>query len=369
VPGRAPRPRAHSAASPSRPPLASRRDTRPRPTGPSTRRAASPPRARRHGAIPHAPPLVVPAGGCRGGGRREKSVCRAAAEGEGGRRSRPPRAAPAALPQDAPPRRAPAPPARAGAKAKPKAKGKAGTPAPAPQPSRARSFAVRTASTLVLVAFFAAVVAAGHVPLAIMVLGMQVLMCRELFALARAARVGERAPPGGALPTRVGEWYFFFVAAFWFYLRCEGERGGATTATGACAPTPSAGPPPPPQLCAQAAGSGGHLHRPRRARRALGAHPPCARHVRVVRRRLCRVRPAPAQGVLPLPIPPGEGVGGGGRGVGWGFRGVFWRARPRPQPPSFPLRLSQYAWTHLTLLFIFVPTSFFVSNIFDGIIW
>jgi phosphatidate cytidylyltransferase len=29
----------------------------------------------------------------------------------------------------------------------------------------------------------------------------------------------------------------------------------------------------------------------------------------------------------------------------------------------------QYAWTHLTLLFIFVPTSFFVSNIFDGIVW
>ena len=64
-----------------------------------------------------------------------------------------------------------------------------------------------------------------------------------------------------------------------------------------------------------------------------------------------------------------RGWEGGGRGVGWGFRGVFWRARPRPQPPSSPLRLSQYAWTHLTLLFIFVPTSFFVSNIFDGIIW
>lgn len=45
---------------------------------------------------------------------------------------------------------------------------------------------------------------------------------------------------------------------------------------------------------------------------------------------------------------------------------------------SFVLRLRkgcylyqfrQYAWTHLTLLFIFVPTSFFVSNIFDGIVW
>ena len=45
---------------------------------------------------------------------------------------------------------------------------------------------------------------------------------------------------------------------------------------------------------------------------------------------------------------------------------------------SFVLRLEkgcylyqfgQYAWTHLILLFVFVPSSFFVSNIFDGIIW
>ena len=45
---------------------------------------------------------------------------------------------------------------------------------------------------------------------------------------------------------------------------------------------------------------------------------------------------------------------------------------------SFVLRLEkgcylyqfgQYAWTHLILLFMFVPSSFFVSNIFDGIIW
>lgn len=29
----------------------------------------------------------------------------------------------------------------------------------------------------------------------------------------------------------------------------------------------------------------------------------------------------------------------------------------------------QYAWVHLILLFVFMPSSFFVSNIFDGIIW
>lgn len=85
--------------------------------------------------------------------------------------------------------------------------------------TRARSFAVRTASTFVLVAGFVAVIAAGHVPLAAMILGIQAAMCRELFALARAARAGERAPPGGELPTAVGEWYFFGVAAFWMYFR------------------------------------------------------------------------------------------------------------------------------------------------------
>ena len=78
---------------------------------------------------------------------------------------------------------------------------------------------MRTASTLVLVAGFVAVIWAGHVPLAAMILGIQAAMCRELFALARAARAGERAPPGGDLPTAVGEWYFFGVAAFWMYFR------------------------------------------------------------------------------------------------------------------------------------------------------
>ena len=32
-------------------------------------------------------------------------------------------------------------------------------------------------------------------------------------------------------------------------------------------------------------------------------------------------------------------------------------------------QFGNYAWTHLILLFVFIPSSFFVSNIFDGIIW
>lgn len=32
-------------------------------------------------------------------------------------------------------------------------------------------------------------------------------------------------------------------------------------------------------------------------------------------------------------------------------------------------QFGQYAWTHMILLIIFVPSSFFVSNIFEGLIW
>jgi CDP-diglyceride synthetase len=32
-------------------------------------------------------------------------------------------------------------------------------------------------------------------------------------------------------------------------------------------------------------------------------------------------------------------------------------------------QFGQYAWTHMIILIIFVPSSFFVSNIFEGLIW
>jgi len=32
-------------------------------------------------------------------------------------------------------------------------------------------------------------------------------------------------------------------------------------------------------------------------------------------------------------------------------------------------QFGQFAWTHMILLVVFIPTSFFVSNIFDGLIW
>ena len=41
----------------------------------------------------------------------------------------------------------------------------------------------------------------------------------------------------------------------------------------------------------------------------------------------------------------------------------------RLEKGCYMYQFGQYAWTHLILLFVFIPSSFFVSNIFDGIIW
>jgi CDP-diglyceride synthetase len=32
-------------------------------------------------------------------------------------------------------------------------------------------------------------------------------------------------------------------------------------------------------------------------------------------------------------------------------------------------QFGQFAWTHMILLVVFIPTSFFVRNIFDGLMW
>lgn len=46
---------------------------------------------------------------------------------------------------------------------------------------------------------------------------VQVVMCRELFKLARHTGFQDERPLQG---TRAQQWYFFFTAAFWLYLRC-----------------------------------------------------------------------------------------------------------------------------------------------------
>ena len=148
-----------------------------------------------------------------------------------------------------------------------------------------------------------------------------------------------------------GGWYFFFVAAFWIYLRfihkqLEVEVGSAAAtaaleeaaaykleaAAAAAASSSSAAP----SLFLSHSPSLASLLATLRARSAAAAAWLLRRHTFV------------AFALYTL---------------GW---------------VSFVLRLErgcylyqfrQYAWTHLILLLVFVPSSFFVSNIFDGIIW
>ena len=39
------------------------------------------------------------------------------------------------------------------------------------------------------------------------------------------------------------------------------------------------------------------------------------------------------------------------------------------QKGRYTYQFGQYAWTHMILLVVFIPSSFFVSNIFDGLMW
>ena len=41
----------------------------------------------------------------------------------------------------------------------------------------------------------------------------------------------------------------------------------------------------------------------------------------------------------------------------------------RLQKRMYSFQFAQYAWTHMILLVVFIPSSFFVSNIFDGLMW
>lgn len=70
-----------------------------------------------------------------------------------------------------------------------------------------RSFAVRTLSTVVLIAGFLAFLWAGHVPLMFLVLIIQALMVREAFSLGRMDKEEEALPGFRAL-----QWYFFWVS-------------------------------------------------------------------------------------------------------------------------------------------------------------
>ena len=80
--------------------------------------------------------------------------------------------------------------------------------------NKLQSFKTRLYSTLVLMVSFAAIIYAGHVPLMVLVFCIQTVMVKELFQLAREAQQ-ERRLPG----FRAQQWWFYFVAAFWVYVR------------------------------------------------------------------------------------------------------------------------------------------------------
>jgi phosphatidate cytidylyltransferase len=158
---------------------------------------------------------------------------------------------------------------------------------------------VRLYSTVVLIAAFLATVWAGHVPLALLIFGIQTVMVRELFALARVAQ-RERRLRG----FRAQQWYFYLVAAFWTYVRYI-KRNLAVELTSSAA----------------AARLFGWLLR-RHALVSFSLY--CAGFVAFV---------------LSL------------------------------EKDDYLYQFGQFAWTHMILLTVFLPSSFFVALVFDGIAW
>jgi len=158
---------------------------------------------------------------------------------------------------------------------------------------------VRLYSTLVLMVSFAAIIYAGHVPLMGLIFSIQTVMVKELFQLAREAQQ-ERKLPG----FRAQQWYFYFVAAFWVYVRFVKNN-----------------------LIVEMSGSVMLV-------RLLGT---------LVRRHTMVSYTLYACG------------------FGWFVLGL--------EKGSYTYQFGQFAWTHMILMTVFLPSSFFVSNIFEGIIW
>ncbi|KAK9813894.1 hypothetical protein WJX73_003570 [Symbiochloris irregularis] len=176
------------------------------------------------------------------------------------------------------------------------------------QQNRFRSLKTRAISTVVLVGTFVGVIYLGHVPLMLMIFGIQYLMVNELFKLATQAQQQQqqqlRPDRRPAATSTFLQWYFFFVAAFWLYIRFVKKQLAVEITSNA--------------LLAHATGW------------ILKGHTLISFSLYVA-----------------------------------GFVGFVLKLRKKYYLQQF----GQYAWTHLILLFVFVPSSFFVSNIFDGIIW
>lgn len=165
--------------------------------------------------------------------------------------------------------------------------------------SRFQSFRIRLYSTVVLIGSFVGIVYAGHVPLMFMVLAIQTVMVKELFALARVAQQ-DRKIPG----FRAQQWYFYVVAAFYVYIGyIKNNLMVEVTSSARLA-----------QIMAWL------LRRHSLASFSLY----CAGFV-------CFV----------LTLEKG----------------------------TYTYQFGQFAWTHMILLVVFIPSSCFVANMFEGIIW
>lgn len=170
------------------------------------------------------------------------------------------------------------------------------------QKDRYRSFRVRFASSIVLIGSFLAIIYAGHVPLMFMILGIQTMMVKELYALATHAQ--RLRKPAGFTDRRILPWYFFAVAAFWMYIRFIKSNLIVEITSSA-----------------RLARMFGWL---------LKRHTIISFYLYVV-----------------------------------GFVSFVLTLKKS----LYVYQFGQYAWTHMILMVVFVPSSFFVSNVFEGMIW
>lgn len=166
------------------------------------------------------------------------------------------------------------------------------------QQKRVASLRTRTVSTVAMIAGFLGVIYAGHVPLVFLVLGLQYLIVKELFMMARVAQK-DRKVPG----FRAQQWYFFFVAAFYLYLRFIKNN-----------------------LLVE-----------------LTSSKYASAFAWLLRRHTIMAYSLYMAGFVAFVLSLKKGM--------------------------YLYQFGQYAWTHMILLTIFVPSSFFVSNIFEGLIW
>lgn len=165
-----------------------------------------------------------------------------------------------------------------------------------------KTFLVRARWTFILIGSFCFFIWMGHVPLMAMILGIQYLMVRELYALTeKAHRLRQKELNEKRKPPK---WFFFFVATFWQYFRFVQK-----------------------QLIVE-----------------FNMNPTIASLLGwTIEQHSIVAFALYVSGFVAFVLKLEKGY--------------------------YLVQFRQYAWVHLILLFVFMPSSFFVSNIFDGIIW